>query len=177
MNDIEVFRSYCDSITSNTTIKTAYIIDEDFEKRLSSVCGVSPLYPSIYVSVIQPPSAMYGVHVMKNNILYHLIAEVLEKLFTAGILQYSWKLEQEMAFPINPPEPEDSRRVLSLNDLAYGFYGFLIALGISSFVFLIEVLSFWLPRARDKIKEFFRSLLVIYCVIMWLNDYLSFYHI
>lgn len=172
MNLSDFHQSYCDNVHTNTQIKTSYLVNDEIERILLSICGVSSPR-KIEIPRITSESEVFGIAFMKNNILHDLVAEILEKLVTAGIPQHLYELEQEMAFPVSPLEVIDNRKVLAMFDLSYGFNAFLIALGISTIVFVIEILSFWLPRAVSKV----RSLIGVCVIVIWLRNYFAIYRI
>jgi hypothetical protein len=91
-------------------------------------------------------SYSFGVH--KNCILYDLLRDVMERIIPAGIPQHLWKYEQNYKRQgLKSEAVMDSRRILSLADLEYGFVLWLIAISVSTAVFLIEFL-------RPKLKIF-----------------------
>lgn len=143
------------------------------ERKLLSICGVSSLNKKIELTHGANYVRTFAISVEKNSILYDLMKNVTQKLFEAGILQYSYKLQEVWGFPINPPEPEDKRRIFSMNDLGYGFEIWLIACGISTFVFVIEILYFWLPKIMGKIVEFLRSIIALSILLVWIKNHLN----
>jgi hypothetical protein len=73
----------------------------------------------------------------------------MKRIVPAGIPQHFWKQEQEMKHKIKF-ENEDNKKVLSLEDLEYGFVMWIVACAISTAVFLDEFL-------RPKLKKFVRA--------------------
>lgn len=111
------------------------------------------------------------VGIYKESILVDVFREVTEKLFEAGILQFSDRLQEELAFPIGREEPVDNRRIFSMNDLGFGFQIWLVACGISTTVFVLEVLIFWVPKGKDKVVEFVGSIIVLSILLKWLHNH------
>lgn len=162
--------AYCDSIESNNIAKEAHILKTQLERALQSICGVTAKR-RIDVKLPGIVTEILAIGVPRNSILYDIMRDVSERLFEAGILQHSYQLQMDMAFPVNPKIPEDKRRILSMFDLGYGFESWLIACGISSIVFVIEILTFWLPRAMKKFKMLLRSLIGVNVLLNWLKNY------
>jgi hypothetical protein len=90
-------------------------------------------------------SYSFGLH--KNCILYDLLRDVMERIIPAGIPQYLWEYEQNYRRKgLKTEAVMDNRRILTLADLEYGFVLWSIAIGISTAVFLAEVLESKLKR-------------------------------
>lgn len=164
------FTSYCENIDSNSSVKEVYPIDSETERELKFICGVSS--PSkIKMKFGSSFTNDDGLGLPKNSILSDLMQDVTLKLFEAGILQHLKKLRHELAYPINPEEPEDNRRVFSMKDLGYGFEIWLIACGVSTAAFLIELLVYWMPKMWGEIFEFTRMIIELITLLRWLSQH------
>lgn len=77
---------------------------------------------------------------MPMNYMSNFINEIFTQLITAGIPQYLQnRLLGLLPHPYDNKEPKE----FSLDDLWFGFSIWLIACGISTSVFIMEVLIFW----------------------------------
>jgi hypothetical protein len=143
--------SYCKNIHSNASAKEAYQVSEILNMIYRSFCKISStrLIPLDFYNNIP-----YSISFYKNSIMHDLLHDVLEKTIPAGIPQYFYKYEQEDRYRISGHKNEEileSRRILSLNDLEYGFVLWAIACGISTTVFIIEYLGPKFMKVRDSV--------------------------
>jgi hypothetical protein len=152
MNDL--ISSYCNNVDSNSSAKLAYFLTRELELRFSLNCSVSSSR-KITLPVFNEIPMSFVLH--KNCIMNDLLQDVMEKVVEAGIPQHFWKVEQEVKYNIglDSGEIEDNRRILSLNDLEFGFVIFIIALSVSTVVFFCEFLG-------PKIKKFVRLLIGLF---------------
>jgi hypothetical protein len=81
----------------------------------------------------------------------------MERIIPAGIPQHLWEYEDNYKKRLlNSEEVEDSRRILSLGDLEYGFVLWLIAISVSTTAFFVEFLGPKLKRlARASVGLFY----------------------
>ncbi|KAG5671218.1 hypothetical protein PVAND_001427 [Polypedilum vanderplanki] len=102
-----------------------------------------------------------ALSVFKNNILQHQMNEVIDRLIPMGILKF---LSDYGRWYVNRPvdaEIEDPRKILSMNDLEFGFVIFLGALAFSIVVFICELLSLSMRRFLKNLFGLFEFLRVI----------------
>lgn len=141
------------------------MINNELEKVLLSICGVSSSR-KIEMKAFFDDTGNKGLAIFKNSILYDLFRNITERFFEAGILQHSYKLNLEQAFPVPPEEIEDTRRILSLSDLGFGFEIWLFACGISCSVFMLEIFSVLLPYAKNSLSSYIGLVILI----KWLKN-------
>lgn len=82
-----------------------------------------------------------GFSTIRNNFLYHLYEDVTQYLSAAGIPQWMIKVHLEWwSHPnaVNPKGPQ----VLSINDLSFGFFIWLMTMGLSTAAFGFEFLIY-----------------------------------
>jgi hypothetical protein len=156
----ELQQSYCRNVDSNSTAKMAFFLFDEREHLFNGNCKVSSprkITPDLYHEI------PYSIGVHKNCLLYDLLLNVMERTVTAGIPQYfrSYNFEMNWNFKSNRKLAEDNRRILSLNDLEYGYVLWLIACGISTTVFLIELLGSKLKKIKENLSDVFRFLKMI----------------
>jgi hypothetical protein len=79
---------------------------------------------------------------LRNHFLFAATEEVMQKFIPMGIIQHSYELHNWICLrPIIEPEVNDPK-VLTLDDLEFGFILWLTACGLSIFGFLCEILLF-----------------------------------
>lgn len=129
----------------NSSLKAAMIYtDIDFRVTRSYV-----KYPP---NVMQEkiPFGNLAVCSRTLNFATQLVHEVMLRLMPSGIPQYLHKYLMEFEFrPLYAPPKEN--RVFSLSDLEFGFIIWLIAIGISIFVFFLELLWYFIRKKLIKI--------------------------
>jgi hypothetical protein len=81
---------------------------------------------------------LYGVGMMRNNFIYDVTDEVMSKLVENGIPQYFLRYIRETILQRLPSDVKEPRK-FSLDDLQFGFFIHLSCLGISIFVFALEM--------------------------------------
>jgi hypothetical protein len=86
---------------------------------------------------------------LKNNVLVNHIDEILNRLIEAGLEKYHFNYYDWVTVSRFDNEPEDTRRIFSLNDLEYGFVLWLAACLGSFLVFIYEINSL---RLRRKLR-------------------------
>lgn len=74
--------------------------------------------------------------------------EIFDRLLSSGIPQARWDGTQKIIV-----KPEESPPfVLSIDDLIFAFVVWLIACGVSSAVFLLEIISIWISRVKEAVR-------------------------
>jgi hypothetical protein len=86
---------------------------------------------------------------------------VLSELFPAGILQYLWDSGYSDIYTRFDEEESDSRRILSLSDLEYGFVIWLALFPIPIIAFICELYSLKFKRMRRKLAGLIEFLLLL----------------
>jgi hypothetical protein len=90
--------------------------------------------------------------VTRNHFIFISLNDVISRLTPAGIPKYQADYGRWYYHRPLPEENTDTRRILSLIELNFGFVFFLAAAGLSLLVFFCELLwQIWLKMAR-KLK-------------------------
>lgn len=91
-------------------------------------------------------STLLALSTFKHSILYDILHDVLEKTIPAGIPQYLEKYSIDVLFSKYEPYVDEEPKVLTLNDLGFGFVVWLVACGISMIGYAAEKLTFQLRK-------------------------------
>jgi len=113
------------------------------------------------------PLANYASCTRTLNFATQLVREVMLKFMPTGIPQHFFKHLMDFEFrPLLAPPSE--LRVLSVKDLEFGFVVWLIAVGISILVFVLELLWYFLILKLVKIIKDFIVLIWLLKRIDWI---------
>jgi hypothetical protein len=104
-----------------------------------------------------------------NNMLLNRLNALIRRLNEAGISDYLDDYGQWFISRIFIEEVVDPRRILSLDDLGFGFVIWLVACFVSVLVFVIEILNV-------KLKMMFKSLIRLLQFLIVLRARLNYYH-
>jgi hypothetical protein len=95
------------------------------------------------------PAAVYTTH---SSFIYRHLNSILEKIIPAGIPHYLYDYYSLMLFKKFQPFVDKSPRILTVNDLSFGFVLWLCACSVSTAAFLMETVSF---KIRKLVHELF----------------------
>jgi hypothetical protein len=113
-----------------------------------------------------------GLVLHKNHFLFQLAEDILQHTIDTGIIHQSSKYHNDFIQKDEVEVEDDEPKVLTLKDLSFGFNIVLIALGVSSAVFVIEVVYFYLKVfITMNIIMLIGKGLVLLNVIRWLRSY------
>jgi hypothetical protein len=139
---------YQGTLAGNDKEKFAFLVHElihsqlnaTFKKSLAIMKG-----SKLKIEVVIPVS--------RNHFIFDPLNHVISRFTPAGIPKYLADYGRWFYFRPLPEENTDTRRILSLIDLEFGFVLFLAAAGFSLLVFFGELLwqQIWLKMAR-KLK-------------------------
>jgi hypothetical protein len=116
-----------------------------------------------------------GLVMRRNQFLYWLTEETLRDLITGGIPQQLVKFYEDINYPLKKEDPADPK-VLSIDDLHYGFVIWIVASYITLIAFIAEFLmNFFIVKLWNGVKKNLQKLLGIIFVMKWLRDYLRKY--
>ena len=87
----------------------------------------------------------------RNSFIYEILNEVLDKTIPTGIPQYLIKYHESVIFKNYEPVLNNSPKVLTLDDLWFGFILWLGACGISTFGFLMEHFRVWVTKHLNNL--------------------------
>ena len=98
-----------------------------------------------------------GVSMLRNHFLFEATEEVVQRLIPMGIIQHSFELHTWISLrPVIEVE-ENEPKVLTIDDLEFGFVIYLATCGLSIFGFFCEVFIF---RVKSFLGRFFLVSLV-----------------
>lgn len=95
---------------------------------------------------------------LRNSFIYEILNEVLEKTLPSGIPQHLIKFHYSIIFQKYEPVVDNSPKVLTLDDLGFGFVLWLGACAISIVGFILEICRF---SVIDCIKSYFGVLVLL----------------
>ncbi|KAG5670862.1 hypothetical protein PVAND_001095 [Polypedilum vanderplanki] len=103
----------------------------------------------------------WEIQCQKNNILLFYINDIISRLIPSGILHIqvkygSWSLNR----PVEA-EPEDTKKILSISDLEFGFVIFLGFLSLATVVFVCELHALYVRRQLSKLLGLYEFIRVI----------------
>ena len=124
---------------------------------LSSICKGS-LIP---VKNFHMNAISGGLGMVKNSILYPIFDDVMRNLIPSGIPQYLPIYHSKLLFGGYEESDEKLPKVLSLDDLAFGFILWLIACGISITAFTVELMIHGVIRTSKKILGLYVLLVIL----------------
>jgi hypothetical protein len=159
---------YCDQI-NNDTAKMAFYISKSTVTYIKYLKNCSGIF--MEQRWIKRPA---GFALDRNSILFRLVEDILQHTIATGIPQHLKKYHEDFILKIDPVVEDDEPKVLTMEDLSFGFNIVLIALGVSTIVFVLEVLYF---RTKKFIVENVRKIIGNVFVLLLLKQWLKRYHI
>jgi hypothetical protein len=166
MDELMLLKIYREQI-SNDTAKVAFLNlkDELIQmKRILSFNG-----NILEERWISRPTG-FAIH--KNHVLFQLVEDILQHTIATGIPQRRKEYYEEMITKFEPEIEDDEPKVLTLDDLSFGFNIVLIALGVSCVVFAMEIIYYQLKiKTRRWTRRFLGKLFVLLNVLQWLRRY------
>jgi hypothetical protein len=106
----------------------------------------------------------FGISTAKNHFMFHLMNDVLDQLISGGIPQHLnefhksmqlWRLKRKYIREV------DDQKSFTIDDLSYGFWIWLIASGISTAIFLVNVSKGIWGILKFKMEKFIGLFLVL----------------
>ncbi|KAL7015192.1 hypothetical protein ACKWTF_016332 [Chironomus riparius] len=139
-------RLYCSSI-HNSSDKLAFFLPTKLVNSYSSSChgSLAPI-KNFHMNTIPGAFAM-----TKNSILYPYFEDVMEKLIPSGIPQYLPDFHAFLLYGNYKNLDMETLKVLTLDDLSFGFILWLIACAISMIGFLIEIVFASISKAFKSV--------------------------
>lgn len=144
----------------STTNHIAFFIEDRQFAHFKSVCRGS----AIKLKGLHPNPSLAAIVTDANSFLHKVFVQIMDKLIPAGIPQHLYNYHESMMF--KPYEPDNSKKpkVLSIDDLFFGFILWICACGISSFAFFMEILC-------NKLSLLFRNCLSVLIILLFLRDH------
>ncbi|KAL7013039.1 hypothetical protein ACKWTF_015166 [Chironomus riparius] len=126
---------YCDNI-NNSSLKLAFIHTSQFFKNTNSVCKGS----LVKVKKFHMNAIPAGLGLNVNSILSPIFNNIMDRTIAAGIPQYLESFSSEFFFGKYQEIEDKMPKVLTLEDLSFGFTLWLCACGMSISMFIFECL-------------------------------------
>lgn len=133
----KVLRFFCDNF-EDSTAKLGFFMPKSVLGYTSVMCGGSATILKNFKYV--DDSMNFGI--ARNSILSESLNEVLEKLGPSGIIQYLINFDSWVTYRNFKSAAAKVPRVLTLNDLSFGFVLWLVACLISVIGFAVEVTEY-----------------------------------
>ncbi|KAG5670860.1 hypothetical protein PVAND_001093 [Polypedilum vanderplanki] len=152
----EFSNSYKRALAGETKEKFAFFVSSNVHDSWNS-----SFMNSLLIMENEKITISMGITMPKNNILLFYINDIISRLIPSGILQYqvnygSWSLNR----PVEA-EPEDTKKILSISDLEFGFVIFLGFLSLATVVFVCELHALYVRRQLSKLLGLYEFIRVI----------------
>ncbi|KAG5671335.1 hypothetical protein PVAND_001538 [Polypedilum vanderplanki] len=147
---------YEEVLNGKSTAKYAFFMEESDHSVLNSTFGRT--LPRMKNEDIQKEKA-FGT--IKNGMLVEQLNHVVDCLQPTGIIKHideysKWHVHRQLDI-----EPEDTKRILSMSDLEFGFVIFLGFLSLAIFVFICELHALYVRRQLRKLLGLYEFVRVI----------------
>ncbi|KAG5683283.1 hypothetical protein PVAND_012572 [Polypedilum vanderplanki] len=105
--------------------------------------------------VLKEPLVTSGVVLSMgiNNFYSHEFYKLLSKLMPSGIPYHFTKMHKEIYFKLVNEKEEKEPKVLTLDDLDFGFFIWFPFIGISIIVFILELIIFKLTKKKKRFRK------------------------
>lgn len=156
---------YCNS-SNNDSSKLAFLLPLMTVQVLNTRCEHS-LIP---VKNFHMPTIPKALGVIRNSILYPIFDKTMKKLIPSGIPQFLPKLYLHLLYGNFQESVKKNPKILTLDDLYFGFVLWLISLSISTIVFLWTLFVFLI---KLYLKEYFGLILILR--FLWTKNFFKHY--
>jgi hypothetical protein len=129
----------------NAEIKSAFVGDINYLRYIKGTCHFSPLILDEIVVESQG-----GMGVQRNHYLYFHIQALMERLVEAGIMQMWYAYHKWEYYRPWVIEELKIPQVLTIQGLSFGFIIWLCACGVSTIVFVLEIIIGWITRRNRR---------------------------
>ncbi|KAL7011826.1 hypothetical protein ACKWTF_014475 [Chironomus riparius] len=154
----EIGHLYCQHYNSASQ-RLAFFIEDNQFPVFNAICHGSALklknfhsYPSLTPLVTAP-----------NSFMYRTFKDVMERLIPAGIPQHLYEYQELKMFKKYEPENHKNPKVLTVNDLLFGFVLWIGACGMSVVGFMIEIINL-------KLRLIFGNFVGFFAILKLLRD-------
>jgi len=154
----KIFIIYC-KYFDDSSAKLAFFIEDIQYALYDSLCKGSAVRLKNFIG----SSFTVAVYTTHRSFIYKHLNLILEKLIPAGIPQHLYELHKFMLFKKYEPIMDSGPKVLTIDDLSFGFVLWLGACGISVAGFVLEMLMFQLR----KVLRTFIGLWGILRILRW----------
>ncbi|KAL7011992.1 hypothetical protein ACKWTF_014556 [Chironomus riparius] len=136
-----IWNLYCDNY-DNEASKLAFFFEDIQYSAFNSFCQGS----AAKLKNFQKDVMLSSFLTHKNSFIHEVLNEVLEKTIPAGIPQHLIEYHTSLIYKKYEPFVDSEPKVLTVNDLAFGFVLWLGSCGIAIFGFVYEILRFKLNK-------------------------------
>ncbi|KAG5668949.1 hypothetical protein PVAND_016855 [Polypedilum vanderplanki] len=143
---------YKKALKEENKMKFAFLIDDISHANLNST-----FKNSLQKMHNEKLLKMVGYSTNRNMLMQRQFDEILEKLIPSGITKYSGDYGKWLNFRPVDFEVKDSRRILSLTDLEFGFVIWLVSLSLPIACFLIEISIEYCRKIKKIVETFITS--------------------
>lgn len=153
---MEITHFYCTNL-ANSSARLAFLFEGSQLRIINAVCQGS----GVKLQNFRKDMVLMSLSVNQHSFLYNTFNEVMEKIVPAGIPQYLYKFHQEQMYKIYEPEADGSPKVLTFDDLSFGFVLWLGTCGVSLAGFLLELVGLVIRKFFEYtigLNYFLRSL-------------------
>ncbi|KAG5669302.1 hypothetical protein PVAND_017190 [Polypedilum vanderplanki] len=130
----QIYRS---ALEGNFWQKTAFFINDNNHKQFNGIFGKT-LETIKNERISKSITASMG----KNNLIIYELNKLLNQLIPSGIPKYLSDYGFWLKFRPRDEVIVDTKKILSLNDLEFGFVIWLVSISIAILVFVVEILRF-----------------------------------
>lgn len=149
--------NYCQNI-KNSSAKLAFFIDHETLVKFSIYCRKTGI--AFVDKITRYPT---GFAIYPNSDIFEVLDETLQLLVTNGLASYFHKrVHHVLKFKDDQKHP----KVLSCDDLSFGFIVWLVACAISAFIFIVELLFEFILK---QLKIFTLNFVGIFLIVAWIN--------
>ncbi|KAL7024281.1 hypothetical protein ACKWTF_012972 [Chironomus riparius] len=150
ISDFEIENFYKNNI-KNSSARLAFFMQDTFFDRIHfSTNGIQGI--DLKQKLFSYP---IGFITYKNYFMNELIEDTLQLMIPAGIPQYLYEYHRWLKFGRVHVDRKVGPKVLSIDDLSFGFVLWAVACGLSAIVFCVELFGLWLRFAIDRIIGLF----------------------
>jgi hypothetical protein len=144
---VDYVKLYENAINGESDAKYAFFVHDQYHAQLNAKFKKSLTIMSGLV-LTKP----YALAMVKNCMLFGQLSYFIDRLLPTGIIQHLFDFGVWDFFRTHMESEQDPRRVLSLDDLEFGFVIFLAAIFVSFLVFFYEVIL--ALRMRQWLRDF-----------------------
>ncbi|KAG5670881.1 hypothetical protein PVAND_001113 [Polypedilum vanderplanki] len=165
VDTFKFYNLYQSSLEGETNSKYAFYMSNELYMFLKS-----RFKTSLPILENEGATKTFSYIIQKNSIIGSQINEIIDRLIEAGIAKQVY--EHGLWYNYRPvdDEIEDSRRILSMSDLEFGFVIFLGVLSVSIMVFICEVSYIFLRKQFIEFLGLCEILRAIYVRLQNYND-------
>ncbi|XP_070508928.1 uncharacterized protein [Chironomus tepperi] len=132
-----MYNLYCDNY-DKVSSKLAFFFEDIQYSSLNSFCQGS----AIKLKKFRNDVVLSSFLTYRNSFIYDILKEILEKIIPAGIPQYLVEYHMEQVYKKYEPIENNEPKVLTVDDLTFGFVVWLGSCGIAVLGFIYEILRF-----------------------------------